>query len=317
MELRMATSVSSKAPAGDSGIELERIAPAAVAPVQLERIEAPQLTLEQSIAKIDAFITQGKKLCLFVGRTPREPLPSDRGEAKPDEVWVSLDESNAGPAVSADRIHLQFNFNHQNLIRKLNKKFDLIVVDFSVIKFLSDDFANRFRVMFRTSETRMMFESSLGIHQEKDIPKPIFSTDHYMVTSPISMTLEDIERKEAHVEEYRAKTSAEQQKIDWDAFMKKEGNSLLESFAEWPESEKKHELEIGFREFLAEQAGIKDRDEEIVEFGKQRLKAHLEKTFAHVELIEDRPYPYETHYQRNSYFIVSNPKQANCCCQLV
>jgi hypothetical protein len=244
--------ISLKTDDRSTGIELELIAPeAASSPAELERVEAPKLTLEQSIAKIDTFIAQGKKLCLFVGRTPKEPLPSDRGEAKPDEVWVSLDESDAGPAISADRIHLHFNFNHQELIRKLKKKFDLIVVDFSVMKFLHDDFANRFKVMFRTPETQMMFESATGIGTIADIPRPIFSTSGYTVTSPISM------------------------------------------------------IEEG------------DHDDELGEFAVQQLKAHLEKTFAHVELIEDCPYPYQTNYHGGSYFIVSNPKQSCCCCQLV
>jgi hypothetical protein len=123
--------------------------------------------------------------------------------------------------------------------------------------------------------------------------------------------LDEIRRKKANVEEYRAKTSPEQQKADWDAFMEAEGNSLLENYASWPEAEKKNELEIGFRELLAQKAGIKGSDEQLHAFAKQQLRTHLEKTFAHVELIDDRPYPYETFYKRGSYFIVANPIKTN------
>ncbi len=282
---------------------------------QFFRLFGYKQTLEQSIAKIDAYLAQGKKLCLFVGRTPKEPLPSDRGEAQANEIWVSLDQSDEGPAISADRVHLHFDFNQQTLVRKLKKRFDLIVVDFSVMKFLGNDFANRFTVMFRTPKTRMLFESSTGIGFLADIPNRIFCTKRYMVTSPNNSLNEAFDRSIEHLKKYRTETSDEQQQLDWNAFMEEEGNSILKEVDEWPEEEKKQELEIAFRGSLAKKAGIKNEDEE-QEFARQQLKTHLEKTFAQVELIEDRPYPYQTNYPDTSYFIVSNPIPSCCCCQL-
>ena len=194
---------------------------------------------------MDAYLAQGKTLCLFVGRTPKEKLPLETGEAKPNEIWVSGDSTNNGPAINPQRIHLHMDFNQQALIEKLRRKFHLIVVDLSVIKFLDNDFANRFSVMLRTAESRMIFESAsgcLGINPARSAKEPIFDPLSYTVTYPFYLN----------------------QGKDTKPF---------------------------------------------VEFGKQKLKSHLQGSFSSVELIDDRPYPYLNNYSRPnqnpSFFIVS------------
>ena len=184
--------------------------------------------LDPSIQRMDVYLAQGKTLCLFVGRTPKEKLPPETGEAKPNEIWVSGDGHNAGPAINPQRIHLHFDFNQQHLIEKLRRKFHLIVVDLSVIKFLEEDFANRFSVMLRTAESRMIFESASGmlvINPARSAKEPTFDTlRRYTVTYP---------------------------------FYQKQGNDI----------------------------------KPFVEFGKQQLKSHLQRSYNSVELIDDRPFP--------------------------
>lgn len=142
--------------------------------------------LDPSIQRMDAYLAQGKTLCLFVGRTPKEKLPPETGEAKPNEIWVSGDINNDGPAINPQRIHLHLDFNQQDLIEKLSRKFHLIVVDRSVIKFLKYDFAHRFSEMLRSPESELIFESSTGcaIIQDVSINDPIFDKWDYWLTLP-------------------------------------------------------------------------------------------------------------------------------------
>ncbi len=275
--------------------------------------------LGESIARIDAFLNQGKKLCLFVGRTPREPLPSDRGLATANEIWVSGDISNEGPAISKDRIHLCFDFNNQDLILKLQKRFDLIVIDLTVMKFFTEDFANRFSVMLHSPKSKMIFESTIGYMSSRaNLSEPIFSTKRYMVTIPSSILSEIEARKEAYFDNYRATTPPEQQKLDRDAFMKEQGNFILESISHWSKYDQERELEDSFTHSIVEKAGIREDGEleKITAFARQQLKEHLEKTFAHVVLIENHFCAYWI-YDCSSYFIISHPRKQASCCQLV
>lgn len=267
--------------------------------------------LDESIAKIDACLAQDKKVCLFVGRTPREKLPSDTGEAKPDELWVSGDISDNGPATSPDRIHLCFDFNNQELIKKVQKRFDLIVVDFSVTKFLDGDFANRFSVMLRTSQSKLIFEASTHTRQAiEDLSEPIFSTQSYEVTYPFDLADAFYRKKQRHFEEYQANTAAAQIEVDRKAFMQRVGNVILSDLAELPKEEQEREIEEQFMHFVAEKAGIEDETIVLEAFAINQLKAHLEKTFAQVDLIEGRPYPFRNYSTETNcpHFIVSRHK---------
>ena len=66
--------------------------------------------LRTSISKIDALIADGKKVCLFIGRMPKEKLPSETGEAKEDEIWVSGDIGDEGSADHPEKVHLSCRF---------------------------------------------------------------------------------------------------------------------------------------------------------------------------------------------------------------
>lgn len=295
-------------------IELEVRRPSMEA--ALERVE-PRPGLDESIARIDAL--RDKKMCLFVGRTPREPLPSDRGLSTADEVWVSGDISADGPAISKDRIHLCFDFNNQDLILKLQHRFDLIVVDLSVIKFFTEDFANRFSIMLRSSVSQMLFESTIEyMNSRANMSKPTFSTERYIVTFPVSISEGIQARKDDYFNNYQKTTSPEQKKLDWDAFMETEGNAFLKSVPNWSSYDQRTSLENNFMNLMAEKAGIREEDEyrKLKVFARQQLQRHLEKTFAHVELVENRPCQYWT-YDCTSYFIISGPKKQASCCQLV
>ena len=94
----------------------------------------------EMVGKIHQLLCEGKKTCLFVGRTSSEPLPPNNQE----EEWISADmyRVSSGEESLSGRIHLWIDCNQQEAIESLTGLFDRIVVDWSTIKFLNNDFAD-------------------------------------------------------------------------------------------------------------------------------------------------------------------------------
>lgn len=88
---------------------------------------------------------------------PKEKLPSETGEAKEDEIWVSGDIGDEGSADHPEKVHLHADFNQDELTPLLSRKFSRIVIDLSVKKFLGNDFTKRFRQMLRDSTSELIF----------------------------------------------------------------------------------------------------------------------------------------------------------------
>ncbi len=267
-------------------------------------------TLDASLKRIDAYQEQGKTLCLFVGRTPAEKLPSETGEANPNEIWVSGDISDTGPAINPDRIHLHFDFNEQRLIEKLKRKFDLIVIDLAVAHSLRDDFANRFSEMLRSFESKMILEAFSGLMAfDLSAYQPRFDSSSYMLFCPLSAQLELIKKKEACLENYRRVTPQDKQQADWQEFLKARDES---GYSHWPQDALDRDREVAFMHLIAEREGIKMDDSHSVAFAVQELISHLKKTFAQVELKQDQPYPYKNSLHKPvSYLVVSQHHSFN------
>ncbi len=104
--------------------------PPEVQPQNRQLQPEPGYDLDQTINKVKGV---NNRLCLFIGRTPRESLP-----ANPNETWVSLDIEPCDH-VPAGRLHLSMDFNDRLQRQKIEKLFDKVVVDYSTIKFLGDD----------------------------------------------------------------------------------------------------------------------------------------------------------------------------------
>jgi hypothetical protein len=121
--------------------------------------------LGEITAKIKKLQSEGKSICLFVGRTPLEKLPSHYSEAKENEVWVSGDIALVSPEGFKEledselnqRIHLWFDFNHQEGLDLIQGLFDKIVIDCSTPKFLNNDFIKRFSILLHSPQSEMIF----------------------------------------------------------------------------------------------------------------------------------------------------------------
>ncbi len=132
--------------------------------------------LGDTIAKIKSLQLEGKSICLFIGRTPLECLPSDRNEAKENEIWVSADisfspcnDTQFTPELieSSDltqRLHLWLDFNEQENVKLIEGLFDTIVIDKSTVQFIKDDFAKRFSILFHDAESVLIFQDPSQSH---------------------------------------------------------------------------------------------------------------------------------------------------------
>lgn len=118
-----------------------------------------------TVQKIKDLQAQGKSICLFVGRSPVEKLPSDYGEAGDNEVWVSADMSlcpqTKSPEIpySKDRLHLWLDCNQPEGLALIQGLFDKIVIDGSTTKGLANDFVRRFLKLLRGLGCQMIFEN--------------------------------------------------------------------------------------------------------------------------------------------------------------
>lgn len=256
----------------------------------------------EMVGKIDQILCEGKKTCLFVGRPSSQVLPPNNQE----EEWISADHqmvSSTGGESIPGRIHLWINCNQQDAIESLRGLFDKIVVDWSTIGALSDDFAKRFSVMLRSPESTLIFEPSTSFQYRTYAAERTFSTQSYSIFYPVDDENEDADRREEFLSNYYESTSADQQQLDWEEYVENHGGRSLMA-----RGFSKEELEPNFMEFITEKAGMETFSSQCAKWGRELLKSHLETLFEHVELHEKEPFPYPNGYNGIGYFLVSHPR---------
>ncbi len=132
----------------------------------------------EMIGKIKTLQSEGKTICLFVGRTPLEKLPSDQGEAKENEVWVSADISLKpycswnNPCIEStdltQRLYLWLDLNERRLFVSIKGLFDKIVFDQSTSKFLGKNFYQHFSILLHSDESEMLFKDPSTYQERPD-----------------------------------------------------------------------------------------------------------------------------------------------------
>lgn len=283
-------------------------------PSPLFSVNDSSLELSDSLSKIDALMNTGKKICLFIGRTAAEKLPTETGEAQPDEVWISGDTLQR-ETLNKERIHVRDNFNDDHFITKLRRKFDLIVLDIAVIKTVDNDFAKRFSVMLRTPHSELIFEGSTGYIKDTLDREPslAFDIQSYNVVQSVYHKAKIAEAKKSSFKKYLETAPLEKKQADWEAFIQVWGKSL------YPENEIPStllvELPIHVRNPFLQT--VTQQDEEIHrmtsvlhEFKYTQLEAHLKTLYEQVRF-EKKLFPYHHNYDdhvERPYFVVSHPK---------
>lgn len=126
--------------------------------------------LQDVVDRIKQLATEGKKMCLILGRIDSEPLPQ---ESDPNVCWVSLDLFSTGN-IPPDRLHLWVSLNGDDspglddVMPKLQGIFDKVVADWSSWKCCGtggDDSAidKCFRLLKPNNpNSELMFEESIS-----------------------------------------------------------------------------------------------------------------------------------------------------------
>jgi hypothetical protein len=274
--------------------------------------EKQNYQLGETIAKIKKLQSEGKSICLFVGRTPLEKLPSHYNEAKENEVWISGDialVSSEGfieleNSELNQRIHLWFDFNHQEGLDLIQGLFDKIVIDCSTPKFLNEDFIQRFGVLLHSSESEMIFpnpcKTQMNVQQDPSKGEFSFDPNSYTIeTGLLSFGKKNKELTNEYYEQYKKTKTEEEIQAD-----KKKYQATPRSVAESDPN-----FESKFKTYIATREG-KDGLTWMAKEAKERLKTHLENIYTSVEEHQNTNYPFTTHYTSNEdkdgYFIVRN-----------
>lgn len=256
--------------------------------------------LSEVIAKIKNLQTEGKLICLFIGRTPCERLPPDFNEAKENEFWftgdIALIHSEYHEVLKENPTidnHLWFDFNHQQGLNLINGLFDKIVIDQSTVKAFPNDFPKRFASLLRNSESEMIFESYIQhgySHQQED-----FTYDPLKHNFNVSFSF--LEKKIKKINdtylEYIQTHSIEDIERDKQSLKEKQPDLLEETDEYFEGYFKKHIGDSSSNSYISNLNAL--------------FKDHLNSIYNTVEE-HVGSYPYTTDWGGEHYFVVRDPK---------
>ena len=142
---------------------------------------------------------QGKKVCLAIGRTAWEKLPSDTGDAEENEIWFPVDCSltpqlKDTPEVKDwdKRLFLWVDVNMQKFLLLIQGLVDTIFIDISTTKAFQTDFAKRFCFLLRDSTSKMIFENPVkqAIKTQGASCQAEFSSESYTYLTSIDYVVQ-------------------------------------------------------------------------------------------------------------------------------
>lgn len=249
---------------------------------------------DQVVKEIEDIRRTGQKICLFIGRTEAEPLPSQNGE-----VWVSGDIATKG-IIPASRLHLWADFNDDEQLKRFYHLFDKVVIDQSTTKCLvGRDFMSHFvNLLHPSKEAEFIFEDSCTFTTfSKTQQEPVF--EGYTKLSIPFAFLE--ERAKAHSR--------------WFEETYPDPNQLKEAFTIFCSRIPAHLKDRcygAFKTKIIEENYPPEEDKiKVLETWAQgEQKKHLEEYFVSVTHVVKQPFPYETRYrsQRDGFFVATGSK---------
>jgi hypothetical protein len=285
----------------------------------------------ETIAKIQSLQAEGKKICLFIGRSPFEELPSDHGEAKENEVWISADillissegrsknlngeqlhlenyQTMKNPLDINRRLHLWLDFNQQEGLQLVQGLFDKVVIDNSTAHIFKDNFTQRFSILLHAPESEIIFQntamSSLQFDTQNDFTFDTFRNNLVTSYSTATSMWNALQKEE---------------KEPWCTMQKEEWNALQKT---WNALQKTMGKNLDFYEHLDDHglcldehnkvrwSDLSARSRWLNEQARVLYKQHLETIYSQVTEYKDKEYPYKTNSSDDTsrYFIVSHPK---------
>ncbi len=252
----------------------------------------------------------GKKLALFIGRTEKEPLPSDGEEyryesADNNYTWVSLDRSHC-IEVPEERLHLSLDATKSEDIEIINRLFDKVVIDISVWKFLTDNDNQVFRLASLLTpgpESKLMFESSVPcVFIDMDSTEPKFNKFSYS-WPPMYTIIQNNLTNQVWKQVFSEEKGIEFKDIH--EFVKYRNEFAQHNGEEYDQLQLKVNEILNENEEHQKYKGIrKDCNLKI----ESNIIKDLEECFDQVEVIKDTPY-YENNYQKTSRFFVATGRK--------
>lgn len=252
----------------------------------------------------------GKKLALFIGRSEKEPLPTDGEEwmyeeSDKDYTWVSLDCSICTD-VPEGRLHLSLNATKSEDLDIINELFDKVVIDISVWKFLIDDNNQVFRLaslLTPGTKSKLMFESATGtVAIDFGIQEPTFEKFSFNLPGQYCLSQNNL------INKVWMQVISEEKEIEF-----KDMNEFVKYRDELIQNnpEKYDLLHNKVYEILKENEEYQKlkniRDECNLKI-ESHIVEDLKKCFDQVEVIEDAPY-YENNYQKTSRFFIATGRK--------
>jgi hypothetical protein len=266
----------------------------------------------------------GGKTALWIGRMACEKLPEDEGM-----TWVSGDLMFAEQPFSRNRLHIHMDFSKEEMCKKLEGLFDLVVIDQSTVKGIRGDFIARFtRFLKPGAESKFIFEACPYIcAYSNKIEKPM--NNFGSLSLPSSVMSAEREFKDRLFDKYLEKHSfrpndlKEKGYAAYQAFLKEAANHLKETGhkdyeAFVKEVSEDYVKDMGERwlpafqsyiiEKLKKEGGMTSPQQQACIDAREDTYEHIKNYFHNVEFFKDTDYPYPTNFNNREFYIATAPK---------
>ncbi len=255
------------------------------------------------IKKIMQFIAEGKKVCLFIGRTPDEPLPNE-----PNTIWVSLDPKlRKSKELTPDRLHLILSCNDSAEMSTIQRLFSKVVVDQSTWKFFDPGIVDRLTsILTLDPESLLIFESAFQyIEHSSEIDTWTFN--HVLLTIPTKDDSKYYQELNECMNNFLQEIGGKDNLASSALYQEYLKEIDLTKFRRTPSPEQLFE---GFRGWLPRKKGIVSPDSKYVPLARQKTVDYLQTRFQNAEIKLGEPYPYWTRYQtkNDNFFVAKGPK---------
>ena len=258
------------------------------------------------IHKIKQYIAEGKKVCLFIGRDPNEPLPNPEN---PNEIWVSLDPKlRKSSELSPDRLHLILSCNDDAEMATIQHLFSKTVVDQCTWKFFNPGIIDRLTPILTLDPESVLIFESLFQYVERSAEIDTWKFDHILLTLPIQEITQFYQEQKNCLNNFLLEIGGRDNLATSALYQEYLQTIDLTRFRRPPTLE---QLLDTFRNWLAAKKGIQSPDLKYIALARQKTMEYLLTRYDDVALKLGVRYPYWTRYQsdHDNFFIAKGPKK--------
>ncbi len=258
--------------------------------------------IEEVITQLQQAQKEGEfKLGLFVGRSQDETIPQEEGW-----LWCSLDSKEITSSLHK-RLHLCMDFNDQEEMQKIQRLFDKVVSDFSVLKFFRSPWKTLKSLLANKPDAELVAEGWAGFSIVKSINHPIYQAAHATMVTPISDITNYHQEEERVFNQWKQNIGEQAVNEHYQKFL-----------TDMPEDEKQETLrmysgsdqglQLNFMRTILKQNGLTPQKMDRVPELLAKIKAYLLRDFEEVTLMNG-VYPYRDKKEEiiTEYWIARHP----------